>query len=234
MGLGMKKLLKRIAIVIGVLFALFIALGIYIDATSTPEEKAARQAKIEADKAAKEAQEQVEKEAKAKAEKVAKEQAEKEAELVADFGMTPQELGKGIDKRIKDIMNVDTSLATVKSGSSMFDMDLGEGIIWSGNVNEQGKASATSLQMKIREGDEQGRVMSLLLLVGATVQVLHPDLPNEQASQKVGEMTEKAINQALKTQEAVTESIMIGDIKHFIEVYPSSGVIKIGAAHKDQ
>lgn len=152
----------------------------------------------------------------------------------ADFGMTPQELGKGIDQRIKDVMSVGTTLATVQSGSSMFDMDLGEGIIWSGNVNEQGKASATSLQIKIREGNEQGRVMSLLLLAGATVQVLHPDLPNEQASQKVGEAIQKAIEQGLRTKEPVTENVMIGDIKHFVEVYPSSGVIKIGAAHKDQ
>ncbi|WII95005.1 hypothetical protein LU276_08320 [Moraxella haemolytica] len=231
----MKKIFKIIAIIIGILFVI----GVIGAILETPEQKAEREAKAATEKAEKEAQhaiKQAEADAKAKAEteKAAKEQAEKEAELVADFGMTPQELGRGIDQRIKDVMNVETTLANVKSGSISFDMDLGEGIIWSGNVNEQGKASATSLQMKIREGDEQGRVMSLLLLVGATVQVLHPDLPNEQASQKVGEMTEKAINKALKTQEAVTESIMIGDIKHFIEVYPSSGVIKIGAAHKDQ
>lgn len=75
----MKKLLKRIAIVIGVLFALFVAFGIYLDSTSTPEEKAARKAKIEADRAAAEAekaQEQAEKEAKEKAEAEAKAQAE--------------------------------------------------------------------------------------------------------------------------------------------------------------
>lgn len=83
----MKKLLKRIAIIVGVLFALLIALGIYIEATSTPEEKAARQAKIEADRAAaeaKKAQEQAEKEAEEKAEAEAKAQAEAKAKAEAE------------------------------------------------------------------------------------------------------------------------------------------------------
>lgn len=231
----MKKILKWIAIVFGVFFAI----GMIGVALETPEQKAEREAKMAAEKAEKERlkAEQAEKdrvEAEAKAKEEAEKQAMQEPEPVADFGMTPQELGKKIDQKIKDVMNVETALSNVKSGSISFDMDLGEGIIWSGNVNEHGKASATSMQMKVSPGDTQGRAMTLLLLAGATVQALHPDLPDEQAGHKVGKMANDAIQKALETQDAVTDTVMIGDIKHFIEVYPSSGMIKIGAAHKDQ
>lgn len=231
----MKKILKWVAIVIGVIFVI----GMIGVALETPEQKAELEAKMVAEKAEKERlkAEQAEKErleAEAKAKEQAEKQAMQEPEPVADFGMTPQELGKKIDQKIKDVMNVETALSNVKSGSISFDMDLGDGIIWSGNVNEHGKASATSMQMKVNPGDTQGRAMTLLLLAGATVQALHPDLPDEQAGHKVGKMANDAIQKALETQDAVTDTVMIGDIKHFIEVYPSSGMIKIGAAHKDQ
>ena len=231
----MKKILKWIAIAIGVIFVI----GMIGVALETPEQKAGREAKMVAEKAEKERlkAEQAEKdrlEAEAKAKEEAEKQATQEPAPVADFGMTPQELGKRIDQKLKDTINAETALGNVKSGSISFDMDLGDGVIWSGNVNKDGKASATSLQMKVGPNETQERAMALLLLAGATVQVLHPDLPDEQAGHKVGQMANDAIQKALKTQDAVTETVMIGDIKHFIEVYPSSGMIKIGAAHKDQ
>lgn len=119
----MKKLLKRIAIIVGILFALLIALGIYIDATSTPEEKAARKAKIEADRAAaeaKKAQEQAEKEAKEKAEAEAKaqaeaeKQAEKEAKEKAEAEAKAQaEAEKSAQERAEKLKRIEIELMTL-------------------------------------------------------------------------------------------------------------------------
>lgn len=252
----MKKAFKIIGIIFGVLFALSAALVIYAIATETPEQKAQREAKALAEQKARE-QEQLEQE-RAKQEEQAKRQkpAEpveteplkevppslvvnqelqaNEPQIQADFGMTPQELGKAIDKKLKQSLKISTNFADVKPDSRSFVMELGDGMIWTGNVNEYGRASATSLQMQVQAGDDKQRIMSLLLLVGHTIQVLHPDLTPEQGSQKVGKMASDAVTKASQTGEAVTESIMIGDIKHYVEVYPSTGNIVIGAVHKDQ
>lgn len=112
MGLFVKKLFKRIAIVVGALFALLVGLAIYIGATSTSEEKAARQAKIEADKAIK----QAEKEAKEKAEIEAKTLAEKEVKIKEEMGKNTQ------DNISKENMN------TAENNTSNLNDDLREKI----------------------------------------------------------------------------------------------------------
>lgn len=98
----MKKILKWIAIAIGVIFVI----GMIGVALETPEQKAEREAKMVAEKAEKERlkAEQAEKdrlEAEAKAKEEAEKQATQEPAPVADFGMTPQELGKRIDQNSK-------------------------------------------------------------------------------------------------------------------------------------
>lgn len=244
----MKKLLKRIAIVIGVLFALFIALGIYIDATSTPEEKAARQAKIEADKAAKEAQkaqEQAEKEAKEKAEadakakaeveKAAKEQATKEeleTTTPVNLGITPKQLGADIDRLIKETVKADTNLKSVEVDGNIYMFDMGDGAKWYGEIDKTGNAVTSTYTIKYN-GDEKGETTALLFFVAATARSLSPELPKEKTAGEVVVVMNDAMNEFLETSKASTKTKIVGNVKYIVEVIPEGRMMKISFVHKD-
>lgn len=261
-GLDMKKALK----IIGIIFGLMFALGIIAIALETPEQKAEREAKMaqdmaksEAEKARLKAEEKL-KEAELQVQKQAEpeDEAKKEAEekattnvdtlsaklpqtstdkqsptVQANFGITPQELGGAIDKKVKATLGANTTLAKVQITGNHFMFDVGEGVFWTGNVDKQGMASASSYRMTVKQGDDKEKITAMLMLVGFTAQVLHPDVDKEQIG-KIAEMASQATTKALQTNDAVNDSILIGDIKHYVEVYPTTGNIVIGAYHKDQ
>lgn len=251
----MKKALK----IIGIIFGLFFVLGILAVVFETPEQRAEREAKMAQDKAKYEAEENAKQaELQAKKQVELEDKAKKEAEekatnhlnvvptklpqntdkqsltVQANFGMTPQELGSKIDEKITQALGIDVKLGKIQTSGDTFILDLGQGIFWTGNIDKQGKVSASSYRMTIKPNENNDKVFALLILAGVTAQVLHPDIPKEQSAGQVAKMATNATTKATQTKDAVTETMMIGDIKHYTEVYPSTGNIVIGAAHKDQ
>lgn len=245
----MKKILKWVAIVFGIFFAI----GLIAVALETPEQKAGREAKMAADKAAAEAKKAEEKrlEAEEKA-KQAELQAEREAEFevkakqeaeekakteaktkaetetAANLGMTAQELGGKIDKILKGT----TNLGTIKTSGSMYSQEIDE-IVWSGNIDKTGKISSSEFKAKIATDDSQDKSMALLVLAGANVQAIHPNATKEESTAKMAKMVNDATSKALQTKQDVNDSFLIGDIKHYVTIYPETAVIAIGAYHKD-
>lgn len=151
----------------------------------------------------------------------------------ANFGMTPQEFGKAVDDKINSLTGAKTKLGEIQTTGSMFSLDLGAGVFWTGNIDKDGKISASSYRMTVKPNDND-KTIAFLAMAGATALVLHPELPKEQSAGKVATMATNATNKALQTKDSVTDTLMIGDYKHYVEIYPSTNNIVIGVVHKDQ
>lgn len=236
----MKKVFKIIGIIFGVLFAI----GMVGVALETPEQRAEREAQMAQDKAEAEAKKarlepeekakQTEEEAKKQAELEAKakqedeEKAKTEAEAPANLGMTAQELGSKIDKILKGT----TNLGAIKASGSTYLQEVDE-IIWSGNIDKTGNISSSEFRAKITPNNSQDKSMALLLLAGANVRAIHPNATKEESTAKMAKMVNDATAKALQTKQDVDDSFLIGDIKHYVTIYPETAVIAIGAYHKD-
>lgn len=207
----MKKVFKIIGIIFGVLFAI----GMIGVALETPEQRAEREAQM--------AQDKVEaKKARLEAEEKAK------AEAPANLGMTAQELGSKIDKILKGT----TNLGAIKASGSTYLQEVDE-IIWSGNIDKTGNISGSEFRAKITPDNSQDKSMALLLLAGANVRAIHPNATKEESTEKMAKMVNAATAKALQTKQDVDDSFLIGDIKHYVTIYPETAVIAIGAYHKD-
>ncbi|AKG08110.1 hypothetical protein AAX06_08085 [Moraxella bovoculi] len=232
----MKKILKIVAII----FALIFGIGLIGLVLETPEQKAEREAKAlqekqnQSTKIENDAEQAKIIESKEEGAEVAQTfEIDGKSDIQANFGMTPQELGAKIDKKTSDELGAKTKLATVQTTGNSFIFDLGEGVFWTGNVDEHGMVSASSYRMTVKKGDDKDRITAMLLLVGLTAQILHPDKDSEEIG-KIAKMASSATTKALQTSDAVNDSILIDDIKHYVEIYPSTGSITIGAYYKDQ
>lgn len=242
----MKKVFKIIGIIFGVLFAIGM-IGVVLE---TPEQRAERETQMAQDKAEAEAKKarlepeekakqteaeakkQAELEAKAKQEDKEKAKTEAEekakAEAPANLGMTAQELGSKIDKILKGT----TNLGAIKASGSTYLQEVDE-IIWSGNIDKTGNISSSEFRAKITPEDSQDKSMALLLLAGANVRAIHPNATKEESTAKMAKMVNDATAKALQTKQDVDDSFLIGDIKHYVTIYPETAVIAIGAYHKD-
>lgn len=223
----MKKVFKIIGIIFGVLFAI----GMIGVALETPEQRAEREAqmaqdKVEAKKARLEAEEKVKQEDEEKAKTESEEKAK--AEAPANLGMTAQELGSKIDKILKGT----TNLGAIKASGSTYLQEVDE-IIWSGNIDKTGNISSSEFRAKITPDNSQDKSMELLLLAGANVRAIHPNATKEESTAKMAKMVNTATAKALQTKQDVDDSFLIGDIKHYVTIYPETAVIAIGAYHKD-
>lgn len=218
----MKKVFKIIGIIFGVLFAI----GMVGVALETPEQRAEREAQMAQDKAEAEAKKaRLEPGEKAKQ---TEEEAKTEAEAPANLGMTAQELGSKIDKILKGT----TNLGAIKASGSTYLQEVDE-IIWSGNIDKTGNISSSEFRAKITPNNSQDKSMALLLLAGANVRAIHPNATKEESTAKMAKMVNDATAKALQTKQDVDDSFLIGDIKHYVTIYPETAVIAIGAYHKD-
>lgn len=259
----MKKILKWVAIVFGVLFAI----GLIANALETPEQKAEREAKMLAEKAekdrlkaeeqAKEEAERVEKsrleaeenakkeaeqaekdrlaaEAKAKkeAEESEKARLEVEANKLINLGMTPQQLGAGVDKLMKETTKADTNLKSVKVDGNIYMYQMGDGVTWYGDVDSTGNAVVSTYAIKY-DGNEQGETLAVIFLAGATARTLSPELPKEQTAGELVKLTNDAMSEFNSTLKGSTKTKFVGDYKYIVEVIPEGRQMKISFVHKD-
>lgn len=211
----MKKLLKWF----GIIFAVILGIGVIAVALETPEQKAKREAQAAEEKAQREAE-------------YAAQIDDKEEVQPVNLGMKPQELGSGIDNIIKEISGVDPQLRSVSTNDNIYSVNLGEDIIWYGDLDKTGNIITSMYNVKISDNVED-RMMALLAFAIAKARTLSPDLPKEQVANSVAEVMSRAMKKFNQSLKPTTETQVIGDYKYIVNIYPDSKSMRFSVVHKD-
>lgn len=219
----MKKLIKIIAIVFGII----LAIGMIGIALETPEQKAERELKSKVSEA-----EQKDKE-KSKVSEVAAKQTEQteqkdkeklEVERVDDFGITPNKLNDEITKLLNDALKENHSSGKVSVDEDRFKREYDEHFVWGGNINKDGNVSKVIYAIT-NSKDLQTHTTLLLFHAGATARVLSPNLPKEETAGKVGEMIIGVVKKTADTQKDASGEIVVDGYKYSVNIMPSIGAV---------
>ena len=159
-------------------------------------------------------------------------QADPQANNPINLGMTPQEMGAGIDKIVKEVAKVDTSLKNVQTDGNIYMSQMGNGVTWYGDVDSTGNAVVSTYSIKFNEKD-QGEMLAAIIIAGANARVLSPELPKEQTAGELVKVANEAMEKFNDTLKGSAVTKIVGDYKYIVEVVPEGRLLKVSFVHKD-
>lgn len=155
-----------------------------------------------------------------------------ESEKSVNLGMTPQEMGAGIDKIVKEVANVDTSLKAVQTDGNIYTVQMSDGVTWYGDVDSTGNAVVSMYNIKFKE-KEQDEMLAAIIIAGANARVLSPELPKEQTAGELVKVANEAMTKFTDTLQASKSTKIVGNYKYIAEVVPEGRLLKVSFVHKN-